>query len=327
MIDRRAFVHGATGSLLLAAVASRAQPAPRVYRLGWLRSITSSASDPVLTLLPRALAQLGWIEGQNLKLDVRHAEGQMERLPALARELVALRCDAIVAGGTGATRAAREATTAIPIVMVGNFDPVALGFVASLARPGGNVTGVLAAAEGSLAGKKLELLRQVVPGARRIAFLASDDPNIRSQGMETQRAANALGIDLLVVAARGNDYASAFATMVAERCSALLVAAAPFSLRDRKPIIELAAKHKLPTIWEWPEQAQDGGLMSYGANLAVFWQRIALYVDRVLRGVLPADLPVEQPTRVELVINLRVAKALGVTIPQSLLLRADEVIQ
>ena len=171
MTHRRLFIRATASSLLLAAARARAQTPGRVYVLGWLRSIAPSASDGFATGLPRALQPLGWVEGQNLRIEVRYAEGQMERMPALARELVALRCDVIIAGGSGATRAARDATGTIPIIMVGNFDPVALGFVASLGRPGGNITGVLTAADGSLAGKKLELLTQVVPRARRIELL------------------------------------------------------------------------------------------------------------------------------------------------------------
>jgi putative tryptophan/tyrosine transport system substrate-binding protein len=327
MTCRRMFIRCAAAGLWPAASASRAQTAGRVYRLGWLRSIVPSASDIYSTGVPRALRQLGWIEGQNLNIEVRYAEGRMERMPVLARELVALRCDAIIAGGSGATRAAMAATRTIPIVMVGNFDPVALGFVTSLGRPGGNVTGVLAAAEGSLATKKLELLKEIVPRARCIAMLASDDPNLGTQVLETRKAASILGIELRVVQAQGSDYSTAFAKIEAERCGALLVGAAPFSLRDRRPIIELAAKHRLPAIWEWREQVEDGGLMAYGANLDELMQREAEYVDRIFKGTPPAELPVDRPGTVKLVINLTTARALGLVIPQSLLLRADEAIE
>jgi len=327
MNHRRLFMRATASSLLLAAARSRAQTPGRVYVLGWLRPIVPSGSDLYSTGLPRALRPLGWVEGQNLRIEVRYAEGQMQRMPALARELVALGCDAIIAGGSGATRAAKEATSTIPIVMIGNFDPVALGFIASLGRPGGNVTGVLAAADGSLAAKKLELLTQVVPRARRIALLVSEDPNLLLQVQNTQQAASALGVELRVVRAQAQDYGAAFATMRAERCGAVLVAAASFSLRDRQPIIELAAKHQLPSIWEWPEQVDDGGLMSCGASLNGLIQRQAELVSRLFKGAKPADLPVEQPSSVELVINLKTAKALGLTIPPALLLRADRVIE
>jgi putative tryptophan/tyrosine transport system substrate-binding protein len=327
MTCRRLFIRCAAAGLWLATSASRAQTAGRVYRLGWLRSIVPSASDIYSTGVPRALRRLGWIEGQNLSIEVRYAEGRMERMPALARELVALPCDAIIAGGSGATRAAMAATRTIPIIMVGNFDPVALGFVTSLGRPGGNVTGVLAAAEGSLAGKKLELLKEIAPRARCIAILASDDPNLGAQVLETREAASMLGVELHVVQAYRGDYSTAFAKVEAERCGALLVGAAPFSLRDRRSIIELAAKHRLPAIWEWREQVEDGGLMAYGASLDMVIQREAEYVDRIFKGTPPADLPVDQPSTVKLVINLKTARALGLTIPQSMLLRADEVIE
>jgi putative ABC transport system substrate-binding protein len=211
--------------------------------------------------------------------------------------------------------------------MVGNFDTVALGFVASLGRPGGNVSGVLTAADGSLAGKKLALLTQVVPHARRIALLVSEDPSLLSQVQATQQAAGVLGVELHVLRAQAHDYGAAFATMRAERCGAVLVAAAPFSLRDRQPVIELAAKHQLPAIWEWPEQVDDGGLMSYGASLNGLIQRQGELLSRIFKGAKPADLPVEQASSVELVIHLKTARALGLTIPPALLLRADRVVR
>jgi putative ABC transport system substrate-binding protein len=304
-----------------------AQASGKVFRLGWLRPTAPGGAAFMSTGMTDALRQLGWVEGQNLRIEARYADGQPDRLPALARELVAQRCDVILAVGSGAMRAAKDATATLPIVLFGNFDPVALGMVASLARPGGNVTGVLIASEGTLAAKKLELLTQAVPRARRVAMLVPDDPIVQLQVLETQQAAAALGIELRVVPVRGADYAGAFTTMVAERCGALFVAATTYFVRDRKLIIDLAAKHRLPSIWEWPEQVDDGGLMSYGTSLSGLYQRIALYVDRIFKGALPADMPVEQPTSIELVINLKTARALGLSIPQALLLRADRVIE
>jgi putative tryptophan/tyrosine transport system substrate-binding protein len=327
MTQRRIFLSVATLSLLCQARRLGAQPVGRVYRLGLLRPTAPIASEFMATGIPNALRQLGWVEGHNLQIEMRHAEGRMERLSALARELAALRCDAVVAVGIGAVRAMREASGTMPIVMFGNFDPVAVGLVSSLARPGGNVTGVLIAAEGTLAGKKLEYLREAAPQVRRTALLVPDDPNLGLQVAETKKAAAALGTDLRVVQLRGNDYDAAFAMMLAERCGALFVAATTFFVRDRHQIIALALRHKLPSMWEWPEQVADGGLMAYGTSLAGLYQRVAVYVDRIFKGAAAGELPVEQPTTYELVINLKTARSLGLNLQQALLLRADKVIE
>ena len=327
MSGRRLFVQSLACGLVLPGQAARSQPVPRVYKLGLLRPNAPPPSELMSVELPKALRLAGWIEGQNLRIETRFSDGRVERLPALARELVALRCDAIVAVGIGAVRAARDATSSIPIVMFGNFDPLAAGVVASMARPQGNITGVMIAAEGTLAGKRLELLKEATPRARRTALLMPDDPNIGAQLRETQNAAAVLGIDLLVVQLRGKDYAAAFATMVAERCGALLVAATPFFVQDRRQIIALANQHKLPTMWEWPEQVADGGLMAYGTSLSALHRRIASYVDRIFRGASPGELPVEQPATFELVINLKTARRLGLNFPGTLLLRADRLIE
>jgi ABC-type uncharacterized transport system substrate-binding protein len=236
--------------------------------------------------------------------------------------------EVLVAVGSAAIRAAQEATPTLPIVLFGNFDPVAAGLVASLARPGGNITGVVIAPDGTLAGKKLELLKEAVPRATRIVFLAwGDDPSYRPQLQEAQKAASSLGVTLVVVEVRGGDYDRAFTSIVAEHPEALFVSASTYFSRDRKRIIELAAKHRLPAIYEWREHVADGGLMAYGSSLSGLYRRVAAYIDRIFKGAKPGDLPIEQPTKFELVINLRTAKALGITIPQSILLRADEVIQ
>jgi len=316
-------------TLLAVPLAAEAQQAGRIFRLGMLAQAAPVPSDQRTSafLIPAALRELGYLEGQNLVIERRYAEGKTDRLPGLARDLVQLRVDVIVTVGPAAIRAAKDATTTIPIVFFGNFDPVAAGFVASLARPGGNATGVLIAPEGTLAGKKLELLKEMVPRATRIALLAPDDPNFGRQGKEVQKAASSLGVKLAVVEVRGGDYEGAFASMVANRPGALFVGAHSYFMRDRKRIIELAAKHRLPAIYEWPEQVDDGGLMSYGTRIAWVSQRAAAHVDRIFKGAKPADLPVEQPTKFELVINLKTAKALGLTIPPSLLGRADEIIQ
>jgi putative ABC transport system substrate-binding protein len=272
------------------------------------------------------LRDLGYVEGGNLVVERRFAEGNLERLPALARELVQLRMDVIVAVGVTTTRAVRDATATIPLVMYGNFDPVAAGIVPSLARPGGNSTGIVIAPGGTLAEKKLELLKAAVPRAERMILLAPADPGFAGQVREAQTAASSLGVRLDVVEVRDGDFERAFTTIAAQRPEALFVGAHASFMVSRMRIIELAAKHRLPAIYEWPEQVEDGGLMSYGASLSGIARRIAAYVDRIFKGAKPGELPIEQPTRIELVINLKTAKALGLTIPQSLLLRADRLI-
>jgi putative ABC transport system substrate-binding protein len=327
-VDRREFLGAFAVVLIAAPIAAEAQQAGRVYRLGILRATTpphlGQGTEPTLR---NALRELGYVEGQNLTVEGRYADGKLERLPVLAGELVQLRVDVIVAIGSAAIRAAKEATTTIPIVMYGGFDPVAAGFVASLARPGGNVTGVVMGPGSSLTGKRLELLREAVPQAARVAFLVPDDPSFRPQVEEAQQGAPSLGIKLLVVEVRAGEYAPAFSTTSAERATALLVGATPYFMRDRKQIIDLAAKHRLPAMYEWPEQVDDGGLMSYGATQSALVQRAAAYIDRIFKGAKPGDLPVEQPTKFELVINRKTAKALGLTLPPSLLSRADRIIE
>lgn len=245
----------------------------------------------------------------------------------MARELVRLRVEVIVAIGSSATRAAKAATSTVPIVMLGNFDPVAIGLVKSLAKPEANVTGVLIAPAGTLAGKKLELLKEAVPRASRIAFLTHEDPGLRTQEKETQAAAAALGVTLALTRLRGSDYEGAFVSMVAGRPDALFVAASTYFMRDRRRIIELAAKYRLPAMYEWPEQVEDGGLMSYGGDLDRTTRRVAEYVDRILRGARLGELPIEQPAELQLVINLKTARAIGLSVPSTLITRADRVIE
>lgn len=324
MINRRDALL-ALAAIGAAPIAARAQQPIRIYRLGVLRA-TAPAPD-VSTALLDTLRERGYIEGRNLVVERRFASGQLDRLPGLARELVQLRVDAIVCVGPATARAAREATSTIPIIMFGNFDPVALGIVTNLARPEANVTGILIAADGTLAGKRLELLRELVPRAARVAMLAPDDPSFRLQIQETQKAAAALKLDLEVVLVRGGDYGGAFATISSRRPDALVVGASTFFMLDRKAIIALAAKHRLPAVYEWPEQVRDGGLIAYGTSLDGLYARIGVYADQLLRGKKPADLPVEQPAKFELVLNVKTAKALGLKIPQALLVRADRVVE
>jgi putative tryptophan/tyrosine transport system substrate-binding protein len=327
MIGRRLWLAAALGPALAGLPLRPTLAADRVFRVGILRPTAAAKVDPRAGGLERALVEQSRSEGRPLEIEIRYGDGQLDRLPALARELLQWRADLIIALGINAVRAAQTVTTTVPIVMFGNFDPVALGLVSSLARPGGNTTGVLITPQETLAAKKLELLREVLPGATRFALLAPDDTGFEPQRREIRKAAAALGLTLQVVDAPAGDYAAAFDTMVSGRAQAVLVGATTFFVRDRMPIIALALRHRLPTMWEWDFQVDDGGLMAYGSNSLDIYRRIAVYADRIFKGAKPGDLPVEQPAKVDLVINLKTAKAIGLSIPQSLLARADEVIQ
>lgn len=325
---RRACIAGTAGLCLLPPwPPAAAQPAGKIFKLGWLRPNAAGPAEFQALGIPAALKRAGWVEGQNLLIERRWADSQMARLPELARELVQQRCDVLLTVGLTATRAAREATASAPIVFFGNFDPVAAGLVASLARPGGNTSGVLIAPDGTLAAKKLELLKEAVPRAKRIAFLSPDDPAMQGQIAEARRAAAALGQELAVVTVRGGDHAGAFAAIAAERAQAVYVGAHTSLVTDRQAVIQLALRHNLPTMWEWPEQVRDGGLMAYGTSLTGLYERIADYIDRVFKGMRIADMPIEQPTTFGLVLNRGTARAIGLELPRALLLRADEVVE
>ena len=328
MRPRRQLLLGAAlGGLLGSLPPALAQPAGKVYKLGWLRPNTPGPSDLQSLGIPAALRRQGWVEGQNLVIERRWASGDVSRLPELARELAQQRCDVLLTVGLTATRAAREAAPGVPIVFFGNFDPLATGLVASLARPGSDLSGVLIGAEGTLAAKKMELLKEAVPRATRITFLSPDDPAMRVQIAEARQAAAALGLELGVVTVRGGDFQGAFAAMAAERTQAVFVGAYSTFVTDRQLIIDLARRQKLPTMWEWAEQVRDGGLMAYGTSLTALYERVANYIDRILRGARVGELPIEQPTTFGLVLNQRTAKAIGLSLPRSLVLRADEVIE
>jgi putative ABC transport system substrate-binding protein len=326
--SRRVLLAALTLGLLAASLAAEAQLPGRVYRVGILLEVAPPAPPDRATqsvLVPAALRELGYAEGQNLLVERRFAGGKRDRLSGLARELVQLRVDVIVAVSNEATQGAKDATKTIPIVMLGG-SVVERGFVASLAQPGGNITGV-AISETTLAAKRLELLKAAVPRATRIAVLGSGAEYQGAQLREAEEAAASLGVTLVVVDARDADYGRAFARMASERAQALFVFSSPLLHRDRRRIIELAAKHRLPAIYQWREHAMEGGLMAYGSSLSGLSGRIAAYVDRILKGARPADLPVEQPIVYELVVNLKTARVLGLTIPSSVLTRADEVIE
>jgi putative ABC transport system substrate-binding protein len=301
-----------------------------VPRVGYLNpgSTSDAARQRRFEAFRQGLRELGYVEGQNIAVESRWAEGKYERYPALAADLVRSKVDVIVAQGGAATQAAQQATRKIPIVMSLVNDPLGSGLVASLAHPGGNVTG-LTLMSPDLVGKQLEVLKQVVPKVSRVALLwHPDNPAGAAQLREAEAAARAMGVRLQTLEARGpQDIDTAFAAMNRERAGALLILADAVFSTQRRQIADLAAKRRLPSIFHAREYAETGGLMVYGANYLDLERRAATYVDKILKGAQPGDLPVEQPTKFELVINLKTAKALGLTIPQTLLRRADEVIQ
>jgi ABC-type uncharacterized transport system substrate-binding protein len=329
-LQRRDFLIAA-GALLAAPLAAEAQQAGKVARIGFLAA-NLAANTHLHEAFRQGLRDLGYIEGRNLVIEYRDAEGKLERLPALAAELVALKVDVIVTGGgTPTALAAKQATRILPIVFASAPDPVTDGLVTSLARPGGNVTGSSALSP-ELVGKCLEQLKQAVPGISRVAVLWHSGAAGESTGKDmltsAEGATRALGVRLQFVEARSPaDFDTAFSDMTKAHADALTVLPSVMFFSERRRLVGLAAKNRLPAVYAQREFIDAGGLMAYGANLADLFRRAATYVDRILQGAKPADLPVEQPTKFDLVINLTTAKALGLTIPQAVLLRADEVIQ
>ena len=325
-MDRRTFIGAFAGGLVIARSVAEAQPAAKVYRMGVLLVATAESTEPLLRALTGGLRDLGYVEGRNIVFERRYADGRLERLPDLAAELVRLRVDVMVTGTNPTVAAAKRATATIPIVMVAAVDPVGAGFIASLARPSGNITGVTIDASAEIYAKNLGLLTEVTPGLSRVGVLRQIESG--SGFAEIEAAARKLNVALYVVdIGSPSDIDGAFAAMVGKRVGAAIVGGGPLFYLRRQQIADLALKHRLPAIQLLNEYAQAGLLMTNGPNLPDLFRRAASYVAKILRGAVPADLPVEQPTKFELVINLRTAKALGLTIPQSLLLRADEVIQ
>jgi putative ABC transport system substrate-binding protein len=323
MMNRRTFLCGLTLGTLAVPLAAKAQEAGKVARIGML----VSSSSPFVEAFKQGLRELGYVEGRNIVIEYRWTDGRDDRLPGLAADLVRLKVDIIVASSQGAV-AARQATTAIPIVMPIITDPVRLGLVASLAKPGGNATG-LATQNDELPGKWLELVKETFPKVSRVAVLFHPTYDGGVQLKASEVAARALGVRLQTVKVeRPDDFVAAFAEVRKNRAEALVVSSSGLFYTQRTRLVEFAAKHRLPTIYHQSEFVVDsGGLMSYGPDFRDLFRRSATYVDKILKGAKPADLPVEQPTKFELVINMKTAKALGLTMPQSLLLRADEVIE
>jgi putative ABC transport system substrate-binding protein len=327
---RRAFLGTLAGGLLAAAPrAVGAQPAGKVPRIGWLGGPSRESAQPFVRAFQQGLKDLGWIEGQNIVIEWRFADGKAERLPGLAAELVGLRVDLIVVPSTPTALAAKNATKSIPLIAVAGGDPVALGLVTSLARPGGNITGLTSSVGPEMAGKQLELLKEAVPTASRMAVLWNPaTPGNALALREVEIAARVLGVELQPLEAkRLDDFERAFATMIRQRAGALLVLGDVMFTTHRARLTDLALKSRLAAMYGDRQFVHGGGLIAYGANLLDNFRRAAVYVDRILRGAKPGDLPIERPTKFELVVNLKTAKALGLTISPSLLQRADQVIQ
>jgi putative ABC transport system substrate-binding protein len=328
-VQRRFFLI-ATGTLVAAPFAADAQQAAMIARVGYLSPNLSDGSR-FHEAFVQGLRDLDYVEGRNLVIEYGDAGGTSERLPALAAELIALKVDVIVAGSTLAALAAKQATRTLPIVFAVAGDPVTSGLVTSLARPSGNVTGLSLLAP-ELFGKRLELLRQAVPSVSRVAVLwqpdAFGDRGDRDRLKEAEIAARAVGVSLYFVEVRdAGDFERAFSEMIAARTGALTVLPSGMFIGERRRLVELAARHRLPGMYQSRESVDAGGLMSYGPNFSDLFRRAATYVHKILKGAKPGDLPVEQPTKFELVINLKSAKGIGLTIPQAVLARADELIQ
>jgi ABC-type uncharacterized transport system substrate-binding protein len=314
--------------VLAVGVAAEAQQPKKVPGIGYLSTNSSSTSPARTEAFRQGLRQLGYVEGKNIVIEWRYAEGKPDRLPALAAELVRLRVDVIVTGGPVPTRAAKETTSTIPIVMAQDSDPVGSGFVASLARPGGNITG-LATLSPEISGKRLELLKEILPKLSRVAVLGtSTTPGIAQELKEAELAAGAFGVKLQhldVVSPK--DIETAFRAASTGHADAVLVLNSAILLSQRKQLIDLAVKTRLPATYNSAEFVEDGGLMTYGVSFVDLHRRAATYVDKILKGAKPAELPVEQPKKFELIINLKAAKQIGLTVPPNVLARADRVIR
>jgi putative tryptophan/tyrosine transport system substrate-binding protein len=331
-MKRREFIMLLGGAAACSSAAS-AEPAPKIPRIGFM--VTGSLRSPeqrsMIDAFQQGLGESGYVEGQNIVIEYRAADGKIERFPELARELVDLRPDLIVASNTPAARAAKQATGTIPIVVAVMGDPVGDGLVVSLARPAGNITGMTFLGP-ELATKRLELLKQALPAMSHVAALwhpgAYGESTMKEMLRAIEAGADALSLQLQFVEVQGaNDFERAFQAMTGERADALIVLPSPMLFSERRHIVDLATQHKLPSIAMAREFVELGGLMSYGASLRNLFRRAGIYVDKILKGSRPADLPVQQPTQFELVINLKTAKTLGIEVPPTLLARADEVIE
>jgi putative ABC transport system substrate-binding protein len=323
---RREFITLIGGAAAAWPLAARAQPAGKTVRVGMLETVSTALKPDDLAAFRQGLRALGYVEGQNLKIEYRSADGRPERFPALAQELIGLNVDLIITRGTPAAFAARNATSTIPIVMAAIGDPLLV--VASLARPGGNITG-LSAFVNDLMAKRVELLRDMVPGLSRVgALLNMSNASELSQWTEIDSASRTIGIQSQLFDVRkAADLAPAFEDASRRQIGAFIISIDTLVQENQKLIIELAAKHRLPAIYQSREFVDAGGLITYGVNYPDLYRRAATFVDKVLKGTKPSDLPVEQPTKFEMVVNLKTANALGLALPPAILLRADEVIE
>ena len=324
----RKFVFWLLSTVLLATSAASAQQPAKVARVGVLSSLSPSAVSARMDAFREGLRELGYVEGKNIVIEYRWAEGKVERLPELAAELVRLKVDVIVTGGPAVNRSAKAATAAIPIVLSFDNDPVGNGFAASLARPGGNITGLSTLAP-EISGKQLELLKEIVPKLLRVAIFGNSlQPGNPQALKETELAAGALGVRLQHLDIRDpQDIATAFRDANKGRANAVLVLGNVVVTSQPKQFVELAAKYRLPAIYWSPEFVEAGGLMTYSVSITDLFRRAATYVDKILKGRTPADLPVEQPIKFEFIVNLKAAKQIGLTIPPNVLVRADRVIR
>ena len=326
-LKRREFIT-LIGSAAAWPIAARAQQAGKVHRIGVLETISTTLNVANFYALREGLRQLGYAEGQNLVIEYRSADGRDDRFPGLARELLALKVDVIVTRGTPAAKAVKNATSTVPVVMMASGDPVGVGLVTSLARPGGNITG-LSAIVGELSPKRLELIREIVPGLARIAVLANTSNDaVRRDWARIETAARSLGVQSQLLDLRESDaLGPTFDDASARRADALVVVIDAITQANQQRIVDLAMKHRLPAIYSSREFVDAGGLMSYGVSYPDLYRRAATYVDKILKGTKPADLPVVQPTKFELVINLKTAKALGIEVPPNLSAEADEILE
>lgn len=323
MTNRRTFIGAFGGGLIIARSTARAQPAAKVYRVGYLTNATREQSTQLFREFTEGLQALGYIDGRNIVIETHYGDGTLDRIPDLAAAVVRSRVDVIVTGSNPIAAAAKRATTTIPIVMVGTFDPVRFGLVANLARPGGNMTGLCVDASAETSGKNLSLLAEIVPGLSRVGLLRQvgyDEPQLDA-------AAQRLGLELHVVDVSAVDeLAKVFAAIAAKRVGAVIVRGSLFFIA-RQQVADLALTHRMPATHQFKEFARAGLLLTYGPNVSDLYRRSASYVDKILKGANPGELPVEQPAKFELVINLRTARMLRLAIPPPMLLRADEVIQ
>ena len=326
---RREFIALVGGAIACPMGVRAQQQTGKVPRIGFLSLTSPSDRPPLLDAFRQGLRDLGWVEGQNIVIDYRYAEGRVDRLPDLAAELVRLKVDLMLSWGTQGVTAAKNATETIPIVMIAVRDPVGIGLIANLARPGGNVTGVSGYAGLEIVAKQLELLKETVPKIRRVAILSNPTNAYHQLAIrEVNVQARPLGLQLQFLEARGpNEFDGAFAAMAKERVGALLVLSDAMVNSHGTRLADLAARSRLPAAYGVRESVEAGGLMSYGPSFLDLFRRSATFVDKILKGAKPADLPVEQPTKFELVINLKAAKAIGLEVPPLLIARADELIE